>query len=75
MLKYQVVEKRIRLHTLMHIGGAATTIETVENLLKIPVDYYVKMNFNAFVDVIDALGGIKIEVPYAFAESNSNETK
>ena len=49
-------------------GGPATTIETVEKLLDIPVDYYVKMNFNAFVEVIDSLGGIKIDVPYAIAE-------
>ena len=33
------------------------------------------MNFNAFVDVIDALGGVEVDVPYAFAESNSNEKK
>ena len=56
-------------------GGPATTIETVEKLLDIPVDYYVKMNFNAFVEVIDSLGGIKIDVPYAFAEFNSDEKK
>jgi len=56
-------------------GGTEATIETVENLLDIPVDYYVKLNFNAFVEVIDALGGISVEVPYEFTESNSNDEK
>jgi len=45
-------------------GGTIGTIDTVENLLDIPIDYYVKMNFNAFIEVIDELGGIEVEVPY-----------
>ena len=56
-------------------GGTSATIETVENLLDIPVDYYVKLNFHAFVDVIDAIGGIEVEVPYEFSESDSNDKR
>lgn len=54
-------------------GGAATTIATVEELLEIPIDFYVKVNFNAFIDVVDALGGIEAEVPYTFSEQNSKD--
>lgn len=54
-------------------GGAATTIATVEELLEIPIDFYVKVNFNAFIDVVDALGGIDVEVPYTFSEQNSED--
>jgi len=50
------------------MGGTLTTIKTVEELLDIPIDYYVRMNFNAFIDVVDALGGIEAEVPYALHE-------
>ncbi|MFD1020159.1 LCP family protein [Thalassobacillus hwangdonensis] len=56
-------------------GGPKATIETVENLLDIPVDYYVKLNFHAFVDVVDALNGISVDVPYEFTESNSMDKK
>ena len=45
-------------------GGTVGTIDTVENLLDIPIDYYVKMNFNAFIEVVDAFGGIEVDVPY-----------
>lgn len=45
-------------------GGTKATIEAVEGLFDIPVDYYVKMNFNAFIDVVNAVGGIEVEVPY-----------
>jgi len=54
-------------------GGVKSTIETVEGFLDIPVDYYVKMNFNAFIDVIDAFGGIEVEVPYALNEKDSKD--
>ncbi|MDP4087153.1 MAG: LCP family protein [Bacillota bacterium] len=56
-------------------GGVKLTLETVEELLDVPVDYYVKMNFNAFMDVIDALGGIKVDVPYTFSEQDSHDRK
>ena len=51
-------------------GGTLASIETVEELLDIPVDYYVRMNFNAFIEVVDALGGIEAEVPYAMLEKD-----
>jgi LCP family protein required for cell wall assembly len=54
-------------------GGVKSTIETVEELLDIPVDYYVKMNFNAFIEVVDALDGVKAEVPYEITEKDSND--
>lgn len=56
-------------------GGTDLTIETVENLLDIPVDYYLKLNFTAFVEVIDALGGVELDVPFSFSEQNSNGVK
>jgi polyisoprenyl-teichoic acid--peptidoglycan teichoic acid transferase len=54
-------------------GGVELTLETVEELLDVPVDYYVKMNFDAFIDVIDALNGIEVNVPYTFTEQDSND--
>ncbi|MFC2947737.1 LCP family protein [Virgibacillus sediminis] len=56
-------------------GGPSATVETVENLLDIPVDYFVKLNFHAFVDVVDALGGITVDVPYEFTEQDSTDNK
>lgn len=56
-------------------GGPKASMEAVENLLDIPVDYFVKVNFHAFVDVVDAIGGITAEVPYEFYESDSSDKK
>src|SRR5690625_4869501 len=54
-------------------GGTKAAIETVENLFNIPVDYYLKVNFEAFIDVVDALDGITVEVPYEFRELDSKK--
>ncbi len=46
-------------------GGAALQEETVSNFLGIPIDHVVIMNFTGFEDFIDAIGGVKVEVPVA----------
>ena len=56
-------------------GGIASTIDTVEELLDIPVDYYMNVNFNAFIDIVEAVGGIEVEVPYSFSEQDSHDKK
>ncbi|MDQ1144338.1 LCP family protein required for cell wall assembly [Bacillus sp. SORGH_AS 510] len=54
-------------------GGPKMTIETVQEMLDIPIDYYVKVNFYAFIDVVNALDGIDVEVPYAISEQDSED--
>lgn len=43
-------------------GGASKLIETVQNDYKIKIDYYVSVNFQSFVDVVNILGGITLDV-------------
>ncbi|MED3689467.1 LCP family protein [Peribacillus butanolivorans] len=56
-------------------GGPKATMDTVEELFDIPVDYYVRMNFNAFIDVVDSLDGIEVDVPYEINELDSHDKK
>jgi len=72
---YIPVEKKRDKITHAHVfGGTEVTIETVEELFDIPVDYYSKLNFEAFIDVVDALNGIKVDVPVTFTEQDSKDT-
>ncbi|OCS87413.1 LCP family protein [Caryophanon tenue] len=64
------VEYRDKITHAHAYGNTIATVETVENLFEIPVDYYVKMNFNAFIDVVNALGGIVADVPYDILEKD-----
>lgn len=54
-------------------NGVDGTIATVEELFDIPVDYFVKMNFEAFIDVVEALDGIRVDVPVSFSEQDSKD--
>ena len=47
---------------LTHAGifGVQNSVETVENLLGIEINYYAKVNFTSLVDIVDALGGITV---------------
>lgn len=60
-----------KINNANYFGGADLAVETVEELLDIPVDYYVKLNFNAFMDIVDALDGVTVDVPFTFTEKNS----
>ncbi|HLZ10377.1 MAG TPA: LCP family protein, partial [Chloroflexota bacterium] len=48
-------------------GAGVFVTDTVSNLLGIPVSYYLGMDFQGFRDMINAVGGIDVDVPVAFA--------
>lgn len=43
-------------------GGAALVCDCVENHLRVEVDYYVRVTFNTVQTVVDAIGGIDVEM-------------
>ncbi|QBP41759.1 LCP family protein [Paenisporosarcina antarctica] len=56
-------------------GQTEATIDTVETMLDIPIDYYVRLNFDAFIDIVDSLGGIEADVPYTLVEQDAQDKK
>ena len=51
--------------------GAECVMNTITNFTGIEIDYWVKVNFQGVISLVDALGGIDVDIPYAFCESNS----
>ena len=51
--------------------GADCVMDTITNFTGIKIDYWVKVNFQGVISLVDALGGIDVDIPYAFCESNS----
>lgn len=41
-------------------GGVEMSMNTVENFLDIPIDYYVQVNMEGFKDIVDAVGGVTV---------------
>ncbi|KYD06431.1 MULTISPECIES: LytR family transcriptional regulator [Bacillus] len=48
-------------------GGTQMAADTVEELLDVPVDYFVKVNMESFKDTVDTLGGITVNSTFAFS--------
>ncbi|WP_279001379.1 LCP family protein [Thomasclavelia cocleata] len=57
-------------HSAMY--GINETIQTLEDLLKLKVNYYAKTNFSGMINIIDALGGVEVESPYEFTTLHGN---
>ncbi|MFZ3590420.1 LytR family transcriptional regulator [Bacillus sp. DJP31] len=49
-------------------GGTDMAIDTVENFLDIPIDYYIKVNMESFKEIVDAVGGVTVTNPFSFTE-------
>jgi LCP family protein required for cell wall assembly len=52
-----------KINAAYQIGGPALAIRTIRAVTGLPVNHVVTVDFNSFVDVIDALGGVTIDVP------------
>lgn len=51
-----------RLNAAITVGGPLLAMDTVHNLLDLPIHYYVYTDFEGFISLIDELGGIDFEV-------------
>lgn len=51
--------------------GSSCVINTVQNLTDIDIDYYVKINFTGVVDLVEALGGVTVEVQEPDFQTNA----
>lgn len=47
-------------------GGIEMSIRSVENLLQVPIDYYIEINMQGLKQMVDELGGITVDSPLEF---------
>lgn len=59
---YQKINVAYRFGELYDIpgGGPALAMKTVESFLGVPIDFYAQIDFQAFVDFIDHIHGLKV---------------
>lgn len=50
-------------------GGPAMSINSVQNLLDIPIDYYVSVNMKGIQQIVDAVDGITVTPTNTFSQS------
>lgn len=44
-------------------GGPSLAVKTVSELAGVPIHHYAEIDFNGFEDVVNALGGVEVDVP------------
>jgi len=52
-----------KVNSAMQLGGPALAIKTIESYTGLPINHVIVADFSQFEDVIDALGGVTIDVP------------
>lgn len=62
---------------LTHSGiyGINETVTTVEDLLNIDINYYVRVNFTTVINLVDTIGGIEVYSEYAFTAQGYSFSK
>ncbi len=55
-----------KINSAMPRGGPDAMVETVENLTGITFDYYALTSFDGLTRLVNAVGGLQINVPYTF---------
>ncbi len=65
-------------HNTGYISGGTDaaidcTVTTVENYLNIDINYYIETSFNGLIQMVDAIGGIEIDVHSDFCQVDSQE--
>ncbi|MBP2240782.1 LCP family protein required for cell wall assembly [Cytobacillus eiseniae] len=56
-------------------GGIEMSIATVEHLLDIPIDYYIQINMEGFMDIVDSVGGVTVNNDLDFTIGDSHFPK
>ncbi|MDR1387313.1 MAG: LCP family protein [Propionibacteriaceae bacterium] len=59
---------------LTHAGiyGVEMSVETLQDLYQIPIDYWLRINFGSVVRLVDAVGGIEVYSDHAFTSSHQH---
>lgn len=56
-----------RVNSAYQVGGNQGTVKTVESLFNVPIYYYVEVNMKALKSLVNAVGGVDVQVPFDFS--------
>lgn len=53
-------------------GGPGCAVGAIENMFGIDIPYHVMLNFTGFMEIVDVLGGIYVDIPFRIIEQDSH---
>ncbi|TSB21815.1 LCP family protein [Streptomyces benahoarensis] len=69
--KYPATGRRTKLNAAYAEDGAELLVRTVEYNTKLHIDHYVEIGFAGFANIVDAIGGVELDIPKAFKDKDS----
>lgn len=60
-----------KLNASASFGGAPLVVSTVSTFAGVPISHYASIDFDGFKDVVDALGGIEVDVPMEIDDADA----
>ena len=63
---YQIDGRTVKLNQVFSEQGEAACIQAVSQLTGVGISHFVKVGFDQLEEVVDTLGGVEVDVPYAF---------
>ncbi|KRN98711.1 LCP family protein [Companilactobacillus kimchiensis] len=63
-----------KINSAYNIGNEESSVATTEKFLNIPIDYYVKVDFNSLKQIVNAVGGVNVDVPFSFSYGDTGTT-
>ncbi len=63
--------RRVKLNAAYAEDGPELLVRTVEHNTGLRIDHYVEIGFAGFAGIVDALGGVEMDIPKAFKDKKS----
>ena len=60
-----------KINDSLFLGGPELVVQTVEELAEVDIDMYFLTSFEGFRHMVEEIGGIEVEIPYAMSDSAS----
>ena len=58
--------KYAKINSAYQVGGPRQTVKQVKELLNVPIDYYAVINMGVLKKVVNTVGGVNVDNPFAF---------
>ncbi|MFT8844733.1 MAG: LCP family protein, partial [Schleiferilactobacillus harbinensis] len=58
-----------KINAAYNYGGEKMAINSVSKLVNVPIDYYLTINMGGLEKIVDAVGGVDVDNPFAFTSS------
>ncbi|MFD5428291.1 LCP family protein [Streptomyces sp. NPDC127084] len=68
---YKGTGRRVKLNAAYAEDGPELLVRTVEYNTGLRIDHYAEIGFAGFANIVDALGGVEMDIPKAFKDKNS----